>query len=156
MGPRILLEDDAAAACRDYPAGMRRRLHVADLVAILILGVFVGVFGTGLGVAAAHVRSTSSPERAPLRGILARGRRSVAAARPCAFPRAGALVKLPRPVLDSSDGRSALGSGRRRRGAARAGDRRRDRRHRTRRHRDGSGPAGRRRRRRRRDRSEGP
>jgi H+/Cl- antiporter ClcA len=52
---------------------MRRRLHVADLVALLILGVFVGVFGTGLGVAAAHVRSTSSPERTPLRAILRPG-----------------------------------------------------------------------------------
>ena len=46
---------------------------MADLVALVILGIFVGVFGTGLGVAAAHVRSTSSPERAPLRGILRPG-----------------------------------------------------------------------------------
>jgi hypothetical protein len=49
---------------------MLRRLQAADVVAILILVVFVGVFGTGLGVAAAHVRSTSSPKRAPLRIIL--------------------------------------------------------------------------------------
>jgi len=49
---------------------MSRRLHAADVAAILILGIFVGVFGIGLGVAAAHVRSTSSPERAPLSGIL--------------------------------------------------------------------------------------
>jgi hypothetical protein len=49
---------------------MLRRLQAADVVAILILGVFVGVFGTGLGVAAAHVRSTSSPKHAPLRSIL--------------------------------------------------------------------------------------
>jgi len=49
---------------------MLRRLQAADVVAILILGIFVGVFGTGLGVAAAHVRSTSSPKQAPLRLIL--------------------------------------------------------------------------------------
>jgi hypothetical protein len=49
---------------------MLRRLHAADVAAILILGVFVGVFGTGLGVAAAHVRATSSPKDAPLRTIL--------------------------------------------------------------------------------------
>jgi hypothetical protein len=49
---------------------MWRRLQAADVAAILILGVFVGVFGTGLGVAAAHVRSTSSPKHAPLRIIL--------------------------------------------------------------------------------------
>jgi hypothetical protein len=49
---------------------MRRRLQVADVVAILILAVFVGVLGTGLGVAAARVRSTSPPERGPLRLIL--------------------------------------------------------------------------------------
>jgi hypothetical protein len=52
---------------------MSRRLHAADAAAILILGVFVGVFGTGLGVAAAHVRSTSSPKDAPLRTILRPG-----------------------------------------------------------------------------------
>ena len=49
---------------------MLRRLQAADAAAILILGIFVGLFGTGLGVAAAHVRSTESPERAPLRSIL--------------------------------------------------------------------------------------
>ena len=65
----ILLEDDAASRRRDYPPDMRR-LQAADVMAILILAVFVGVFGTGLGVAAAHVRSTSSPKQAPLRLIL--------------------------------------------------------------------------------------
>jgi len=49
---------------------MLRRLQAADVAAILILGIFVGLFGTGLGVAAAHVRSTSSPKHAPLRLIL--------------------------------------------------------------------------------------
>ncbi len=49
---------------------MLRRLQAADVAAILILAVFVGVFGTGLGVAAAHVRSTSSPQRAPLGAII--------------------------------------------------------------------------------------
>lgn len=49
---------------------MLRRLQAADVAAILILGVFVGIFGTGLGVAAAHVRTTSSPKDAPLRIIL--------------------------------------------------------------------------------------
>ena len=65
----ILLEDDAVSRRRNYPPDMRR-LQAADVMAILILAVFVGVFGTGLGVAAAHVRSTSSPKRAPLRIIL--------------------------------------------------------------------------------------
>ena len=45
-------------------------MQAADAAAILILGVFVGLFGTGLGVAAAHVRSTESPERAPLGSII--------------------------------------------------------------------------------------
>jgi hypothetical protein len=49
---------------------MVRRLQAADVAAILILGTFVALFGTGLGVAAAHVRSTSSPTHAPLRLIL--------------------------------------------------------------------------------------
>jgi hypothetical protein len=49
---------------------MLRRLQAADVAAILILAVFAGLFGTGLGVAAAHVRSTSAPERAPLRVLL--------------------------------------------------------------------------------------
>ncbi len=52
---------------------MVRRLQAADVAAILILGIFIGVFGIGLGVAAAHVRSTSSPDRAPLRIILRPG-----------------------------------------------------------------------------------
>jgi hypothetical protein len=49
---------------------MRSRLQAADVAAILILMVFVGVLGTGLGVAAAHVRASSPPERGPLRIIL--------------------------------------------------------------------------------------
>jgi hypothetical protein len=52
---------------------MLRRLQGPDVAAILILAVFAALFGTGLGVAAAHVRSTSSPERAPLRIILRPG-----------------------------------------------------------------------------------
>lgn len=49
---------------------MRWRPHAADLAAIAILAVLVGVLGTGLGVAAAHVRSPGSQEHGPLRMIL--------------------------------------------------------------------------------------
>ena len=51
---------------------MRLRLRSADLVAFAILAVFVGVVGTGLGVAAARVRSTDRPHSGPLR-VLIRG-----------------------------------------------------------------------------------
>ena len=49
---------------------MRLRLRSADLVAFVILAVFVGVVGTGLGVAAARVRDNSRPHSGPLRVIL--------------------------------------------------------------------------------------
>lgn len=49
---------------------MRLRLQAADLIAFLVLVVFVGVVGTGLGIAASHVRSGSTPKSGPLRIIL--------------------------------------------------------------------------------------
>jgi len=49
---------------------MQGRPHAADVVAILVLAVLVGLVGTGLGVAAASVRSTGANERGPLRMIL--------------------------------------------------------------------------------------
>jgi hypothetical protein len=55
-----------------HPESVRRRLHRADVLAFLILAVLVGVLGSGLGVAAAHIRS-SGTERGPLRLILQKG-----------------------------------------------------------------------------------
>lgn len=52
---------------------MRLRLRSADLVAFLILAMFVGVVGTGLGVAAARIRSTDRPHNGPLRVLLRGG-----------------------------------------------------------------------------------
>jgi hypothetical protein len=49
---------------------MRMRIHAADIVAVLILVLFVAVVGTGAGMAAAHVRSGSPPKSGPLRMIL--------------------------------------------------------------------------------------
>lgn len=50
---------------------MRPRLHRADLIAFAILAIFVSVVGTGIGVAAAHVRDGgSSGPPTPLRAIL--------------------------------------------------------------------------------------
>ena len=49
---------------------MLRRTQAADVAAILILTVFVALVGTGLGLAAAHMRAASSSQRAPLRVIL--------------------------------------------------------------------------------------
>jgi hypothetical protein len=49
---------------------MRRRPHLPDVVAFLILAVLVGVLGSGLGVAAAHIRSSGSSDHGPLRVIL--------------------------------------------------------------------------------------
>jgi hypothetical protein len=46
------------------------RIQAADVVAVLILVVFVTVVGTGAGMAAAHVRSGSAPKSGPLRMIL--------------------------------------------------------------------------------------
>ena len=45
----------------------------ADVVAIVILAVLVGVLGSGLGVAAAHIRSSGSTQHGPLRMILRPG-----------------------------------------------------------------------------------
>jgi hypothetical protein len=49
---------------------MQGRPHAADVVAILVLAVFIGLVGTGLGVAAAHVRSSGARAHGPLRMIL--------------------------------------------------------------------------------------
>lgn len=46
------------------------RFERADLAAGAILAVLVGVLGTGLGVAASHVRSGSEQGHGPLRIIL--------------------------------------------------------------------------------------
>jgi hypothetical protein len=52
---------------------MRRRLQAADAVAIVILAILVGGLGSGLGVAAAHIRSSGSTQHGPLRIILRPG-----------------------------------------------------------------------------------
>ncbi len=52
---------------------MRKRIQAADVVAVLILLVFVAVVGTGAGMAAAHVRSGSQPKSGPLKIILRGG-----------------------------------------------------------------------------------
>ena len=80
---------------------MRRRPHLADVVAFLILAVLVGVLGSGLGVAAAHIRSSGSGDHGPLRVILpergdAGERRAVAPARP--HPAAAALGARANPA----------------------------------------------------------
>jgi hypothetical protein len=49
---------------------MRTRPQSSDLLAIAILAILVGVVGTGLGVAATHVRSSGSNQHGPLRMIL--------------------------------------------------------------------------------------
>jgi hypothetical protein len=49
---------------------MRRRLHGADIVAIIVLALLVAGLGSGLGVAAAHIRSSGSSQHGPLRVIL--------------------------------------------------------------------------------------
>lgn len=49
---------------------MRTRFQAADAIAILILLCFVATVGTGLGVAASHVRSGGHPKSGPLRIIL--------------------------------------------------------------------------------------
>jgi hypothetical protein len=49
---------------------MRSSLHKADVVAFVILGVLVSAVGTGVGVAAAHVRDSGRNRPAPLRAIL--------------------------------------------------------------------------------------
>ena len=43
------------------------------MAAFLILLVLVGVLGSGLGVAAAHIRSSGSSDHGPLRLILQQG-----------------------------------------------------------------------------------
>ena len=43
------------------------------MTAFLILAVLVGVLGSGLGVAAAHIRSSGSSDHGPLRLILREG-----------------------------------------------------------------------------------
>ena len=49
---------------------MRPSLQRADVVALAILGVLVSGVGTGIGVAAAHVRDEGSARPAPLRVIV--------------------------------------------------------------------------------------
>jgi hypothetical protein len=49
---------------------MRGHLQPADVTAVLVLLVFIGVLGTGLGLAAAHVRSGGQAHRGPLKIIL--------------------------------------------------------------------------------------
>jgi hypothetical protein len=44
---------------------MRRTLHRADLVAFAILAILVSVVGTGIGVAAAHVRQSGGGSSRP-------------------------------------------------------------------------------------------
>ena len=56
-----------------YRSTMRLRIRGADLVAVAILAIFVLVVGTGLGVAAAKVRSSDRPHNGPLRVILRGG-----------------------------------------------------------------------------------
>jgi hypothetical protein len=50
---------------------MRPSLHRADLVAFAILAILVSVVGTGIGVAAAHVRASGGggTRPAPLRAM---------------------------------------------------------------------------------------
>jgi hypothetical protein len=52
---------------------MRMRIQTADAVAVVILLILVAVVGTGAGMAAAHVRSGSSPKSGPLKIILRGG-----------------------------------------------------------------------------------
>ena len=49
---------------------MRLSLQRADVVAFAILGLLVSAVGTGIGVAAAHVRDGGGARPAPLRAIL--------------------------------------------------------------------------------------
>jgi hypothetical protein len=49
---------------------MRPRLKKADIVAFTILAVLVAVVGTGIGVAAAHVRDGGRGRPAPFSAIL--------------------------------------------------------------------------------------
>ena len=70
VSAKILREDDARAGPGIYRFGMRIRFQAADAVAVLILLVFVATVGTGLGVAASHVRSGGHPKSGPLRIIL--------------------------------------------------------------------------------------
>jgi hypothetical protein len=49
---------------------MRPSLQRADIVAFSILGVLVSGVGTGIGVAAAHVRDGGGGRSAPLRVML--------------------------------------------------------------------------------------
>lgn len=49
---------------------MRLRLTRADAIAFGVLAILVGVVGTGLGVAAARVRSTGHSRPTPLRLII--------------------------------------------------------------------------------------
>jgi hypothetical protein len=64
--------DDDRPPRRDYRFGMRRVQRV-DVVAGAVLACFVGGAGTGLGVAAAHVREGGGNQSGPLRIILRGG-----------------------------------------------------------------------------------
>ena len=52
---------------------MRLRARKADVIAVAILTVLVGIVGSGLGVAAARVRATDRTQPAPLRVIFRGG-----------------------------------------------------------------------------------
>jgi len=67
---QIVHENDVRDLVRVYRTRMHRRVQPADLTAVLILLVFVGALGTGLGLAAAHVRSGGQAHRGPLKIIL--------------------------------------------------------------------------------------
>lgn len=64
--------DDEFAAARIYRFAMRH-VERADIVAGVILACFVGATGTGLGLAAAHVRAGGGDQSGPLRMILRGG-----------------------------------------------------------------------------------
>ena len=56
-----------------YRVEMRPRIRRADVIAFVILAILVGSVGTGLGVAAARVRSSGHSQPAPLRMIIRGG-----------------------------------------------------------------------------------
>jgi hypothetical protein len=73
MYGQIVHLDDAGARGRVYHVGMRRRANRADVVATIVVATLAGSVGTGLGLAAAHVRSEDGSRSGPLRIILRGG-----------------------------------------------------------------------------------